>query len=522
MNARQGFFLPSAQLIEEALQLKRAPAAERSLHQFVKHFAWPVLNPGREFLDNWHLAAIAEHLEAVTAGQIARLIINMPFRNLKSTYVSHAWPVWEWIRRPQTQWLTGSYALKVSVRDAVESRRIIQSPIFQRQWTDKFAMTGDQNVKSHYENDRRGHRFVIATDATATGFGGDKIVIDDPISAADANSEAHRLAANEWIRGTVVSRLNNEKSGAIVLVQQRLHDNDPTGVLLKETPGLWETLILPMRHDPKIISLTSLGFKDPRTEPGELLHPARNDEAAVARMEAGLGQYHTQAQLQQRPLARGGGVFDSATLVRIQPAALGRIVHRKVFGDTALKTAERHDYTVFECWGKLADGRIVLLDLVRGKWEGTDLLQCAYDFWLKHASVSGDGQTLRLGALRSFVIEDAASGTGLIQQFKRGLVADAGGVRPARAGDAGVVRIPVTGIKRTKDKTTRFLDAQPHLEAGSVCVLDGQPWLSDLTLELDRITKDDTHDHDDQADPMCDAIDDMLARTRSMYDEAAV
>ena len=153
------------------LQEKTRRDAMVNLHTFLQHYAWPVLQPGTKFVDNWHIHAICEHLEAVSTGQIKRLVINLPFRMLKSTIISQAFPAWEWIKRPHLQYLTASYAKDVATRDAVDSRKIIESQLYQDAWGAKFKMTSDQNVKTRYENDAKGSRVVTATDAAGTGFG---------------------------------------------------------------------------------------------------------------------------------------------------------------------------------------------------------------------------------------------------------------------------------------------------------------------------------------------------------------
>lgn len=290
-----------------------AEIAKRSLHTFLKDFAWPVLQPGTEFVDNWHIGAICEHLEAVSRGEIKRLIINMPFRMLKSTIISQAWPAWEWIGQPSIQYLTASYAKDVATRDATDSRRIIESQAYREAYGSVFRMTSDQNVKTRYENDHKGSRVVTATDAAGTGFGGDRIIIDDPISAKEADSEQARMTAIEWWKGTAATRLNNPSAGAIVVVHQRLHQDDLTGYLLQEEKDLgWTHLILPMRYEAENARTTSLGFVDPRTYEGELLSPQRLPEKVVGEMEARLGKYHSAAQLQQNPVSREGTIFKKA------------------------------------------------------------------------------------------------------------------------------------------------------------------------------------------------------------------
>ncbi len=103
---------------------------------------WPWIDPA-PFKDNWHIGCIAEHLEAVSAGQIRRLLINVPPRHMKSIGVSVAWPAWTWIAAPERRFLFTSYAQGLSTRDSVKCRRVIESPIYQRRWGDGFHLTGD-------------------------------------------------------------------------------------------------------------------------------------------------------------------------------------------------------------------------------------------------------------------------------------------------------------------------------------------------------------------------------------------
>lgn len=478
--------LSSLRLSQELLDPARIKAelSRRKLHRFLKDFAWPALQPGTRFIDNWHIGAICEHLEAVKLGQIRRLIVNMPFRLLKSTIISQAFPAWEWIDSPHMQYLTASYAKDIAMRDAVNSRRVIESDAYQAAWSDKFRMTSDQNVKQRYENDKGGSRTISSTDGAATGFGGNRVLVDDPISAKDADSAVARESAVEFWRGSVSTRLNNPAEDAIVVVHQRLNEGDLTGYILAEEKG-WEHLILPMRYEPEYRKTTSIGFQDPRTVEGELLFPARLDEAAVSAIERTIGSHHVAAQLQQRPNKRGGKIIKGEWFKRY--SVLPKMIYRKIYADTAQKTKERNDYTVFECWGLGEDGRIYLLDLLRDKWEAPELKRKAIDFWAKHLP-----EGVLSGALRKMCIEDKASGTGLIQDIQK---------------DG---KIPVEAIQRATDKLVRVMDGVGFIEAGLVCIPEDAPWVADFIAECEAFTDNDSHAHDDQIDPLMDAIKDML------------
>jgi predicted phage terminase large subunit-like protein len=335
----------------------QAERGRRSLHYFLRTFAWPALQPATPFQDNWHIGAICEHLQAVAAGQIQRLVINMPFRHLKSTIVSQAFPAWDWIGHPSRQFLTASYAMDVAIRDAVDARRIIDSPAYREAYGHLWHLTSDQNVKSRYENSKRGARTVTATDSAGTGFGGDIRIVDDPVSAKKADSELALNASIEWWKGTMATRANDPTNGPAVIVHQRLNPRDLTGYLLAEETG-WEHLVLPMRFDPALAKTTSLGYVDPRKEPGELLHPARLGEDAAGKLEKSLGAYHRNAQLQQNPEPRSGIIFarDAWRYWRVRPD----VDEVAITVDCSFKDLDSSDFVAIQAWGRKGANRYLL------------------------------------------------------------------------------------------------------------------------------------------------------------------
>ena len=224
----------------KAASLKEAVAfeinkrkAENSLIEFMRQ-AWDIIEPGTTYVDGWHLHAICDHLQAVSEGKIRNLIINMPPRHCKSILVAVMWPVWTWIRHPEFRWLYASYSGNLSMRDSLKCRRLIQSAWFQERWGEKFGLIGDQNTKTFYENDKYGYRFATSVGGTTTGMGGSAIVVDDPHSAMEAQSDVIREGVLEWWDQAMSTRLNNPKTGAKVIVMQRLHERDLTGHLLKQ------------------------------------------------------------------------------------------------------------------------------------------------------------------------------------------------------------------------------------------------------------------------------------------------
>lgn len=167
-----------------SIEALRKSVAEDSLYQFVKQ-AWHIIEPGKPFVDNWHLRLLCAKLEAVSRREIKRLIINVPPRSGKSSIACALWPVWTWLRDPSHQWLTISHSSTFATRDALKSRRVIESPWFQSRWGHKFELTGDQNQKTRYENDKRGYRIALGITAGITGEGGDCVAGDS-------------LVATEW------------------------------------------------------------------------------------------------------------------------------------------------------------------------------------------------------------------------------------------------------------------------------------------------------------------------------------
>jgi predicted phage terminase large subunit-like protein len=213
--------------------------------------------------------------------------------------------------------------------------------MYQRCYGHRFHLVGDQNEKTRYENDKRGQRVVTSTESAGTGFGGNRIIIDDPISAREATSESAIQAGIDWWKGTGVTRLNDPENDAIIVVHQRLNVRDLTGHLLSEEPGVWDQLILPMRFEREHSKVTSIGWKDPRTQEGELLHPGRLGENAVTQIETTMGVYHTQAQLQQRPDPAGGVMFKTEKIEVVAPEAVPKVGIRWVRGwDFAGTSAE--------------------------------------------------------------------------------------------------------------------------------------------------------------------------------------
>ena len=243
-------------------------AASASMYEFVKQ-SWHVVEPGVPFVVSWHIEEICEHLEAITAGQLRKLLINIPPRHSKSTIVSVMWPMWEWLTDPAHKYLCASYSGNLSIRDNLKARRLIQSPWYQERWGHLIKLSGDQNAKQRFENDRTGYRLATSVGGTATGEGGSRLILDDPHSAQEAQSDTIRASALEWFDVVWSTRLNDPKRDAMVTIMQRLHERDISGHILEDIGG-WEHLLIPAEWD-GVRRKTSLGGYDPRQTKGELI-----------------------------------------------------------------------------------------------------------------------------------------------------------------------------------------------------------------------------------------------------------
>lgn len=336
-----------------------------SLSSFTKA-AWHVLEPGQPYKHGWHLDALSEHLEAVTSGQILRLLINVPPGTMKSLSVGVMWPAWEWGPKglPHMRYLGTSHSHPLAVRDNLKMRRLVTSEWYQQRWGDQVTLMPDQNAKTKFENTATGFREAMSFTGL-TGSRGDRVLIDDPLSVDGANSDAEREGVNDTFRESVPTRLNNPDRSAIVVVMQRLHENDPSGLILANDFG-YEHLMLPMEFEPERRCRTSIGFVDPRQHEGELLFPERFPREVVERDKKVMLSYAVAGQFQQRPAPREGGLFKAEWLKPCQMKDLPKRDTLTVYGgsDYAV-TANGGDYTVHGVIGLDAQGRMWLLDLWR-------------------------------------------------------------------------------------------------------------------------------------------------------------
>lgn len=478
----------SPAIVLELIKLERLRrAAEASLYEFVKQ-SWDTVEPGIPFVPSWHIEAICEHLEAVSSGDIRRLLINIPPRHSKSTIVSVMWPMWEWIRSPEQKFLAASYSGTLSIRDNLKARRLIQSPWYQERWGHVFTLSGDQNAKQRFENDHTGYRIATSVGGTATGEGGSRLILDDPHGAQDAQSDVMRNSSLEWFDQVWSTRLNNPKTDAMVVVMQRLHEKDISGHILNDLSG-WEHICIPAEWDGKARK-TKLGPYDPRKVEGELICPDRFGPAEIEQLKISLGTYGSAGQLQQRPAPAGGGILKT-DFFRIWPStrAMPDLFYIVQSYDTAFTEKTTGDPTGCCVWGVFEHEKtrnVLLLDCWNEHLGYPALKKRVMDDW--QARYGGEKDNVMKPSRRPDVIlvEAKGSGQSLLQDLRL----------------SNIPAVPYNPGKA--DKTARAHMASPLLEAGVFWVLESaknkgraRTWVDPFLKQLEQFP---AGEHDEMVD----------------------
>ena len=486
--------LSPAVLLDLVKRERERRAASASLYEFIKQ-SWPVVEPGVPFIASWHIEAICEHLEAITSGELRKLLINIPPRHSKSTIVSVMWPMWEWLAQPEQKFLCASYSSTLSIRDNLKARRLVQSPWYQERWGHMFALAGDQNAKQRFENDKTGYRIATSVGGTATGEGGSRLILDDPHSAQEAQSDVVRESSLEWFDVVWSTRLNDPKRDAMVTIMQRLHEKDVSGHILQDIGG-WEHLCIPAEWDGKA-RRTSLGPYDPRKVKGELICPERFGEKEITELKQLLGQYGAAGQLQQDPQPAEGGILKTK-FFNTWPAdrALPQFEYILQSYDCAFTEKTTGDPTACTVWAVFTHAgarQVMLIDAWDEHLSYPELRKRAIKDW----GTEYGGTTVEDGLRTArrpdrVLIEAKASGQSLLQDMRLAGV-PAIGYNPGNA-----------------DKVSRAHQVAPTLELGLLWIPEsrknpGQP-VSWAEAFLKQVGKFPVAEHDDYVDTMTQAV----------------
>jgi predicted phage terminase large subunit-like protein len=425
------------------------------------------LDPQTTYAHNWHIDLLADRLTQVFEGKLRRLIITVPPRSLKSICASVGFPSWVLGKDPSKRIICASYGQELANKLARDTAAIMTSDWYRRAFATRLA--AQRSAAADFETTQRGGRMATSVGGVLTGRGGDIIIIDDPLKPDEAPSEAQRQAANDWFDNTLYTRLNDKRTGAIVIIMQRLHLDDLVGhVLEKES---WEVINLPAiaQDDESWEYATFLGPTRYARSVGELLHPHREPREVLDGLRGALGEYSFSAQYLQAPVPLGGGIVKAEWLSYYEdkPEKFDTIVQS---WDTANKESELADYSVCTTWG-VKGKKLYLLHVLRKRMQYPEL---------KRAVVA----QAQAWNPESILIEDKASGVQLVQELRETMSR-------------------VKGIKCEGDKLMRMLAQTPEIENGNVLLPRQAPWLPDYVQELTTFPK---AKYDDQVDSTAQAL----------------
>jgi predicted phage terminase large subunit-like protein len=432
------------------------------------------LNPQAEFMPSPYIELLAATLEKCRSGMTKRLIINMPPRTLKSHAASVAFSAWLLGHDPSKQIICASYGQDLADKHARDCRTLINSA-FYRSLFPQTRLSADKTSVNDFMTTDQGFRMATSVNGVLTGRGADVIILDDILKPDDALSETRRRSANDWYFNTLLSRLNRKEKGVIIIVMQRLHQEDLVGEVLERED--WEVLSLPAiaHEDEHHVIESPLGTGIFRRAKGEALHPERESLTTLERIRQTVGEYIFQSQYQQSPVPIEGGTIQREWLRSYEPAELPeRFTFILQSWDTANKSGEFNDFSVCTTWG-MFNRQFYLLDVFRKRVNYPNLKRAVIDQTKRHKP-------------NKILIEEKSSGISLVDDLRsEGIY----GIEPYK---------PAPGT----DKLMRLAAQSIKFEQGHVFLPARAPWLDDFVRELTGFpgTK-----YDDQVDSTSQALD---------------
>lgn len=412
--------------------------------------AFQTLAPGDRYLTNWHIDAVVHELLRVHRGENRRLIVTQPPRSLKSICASVAYVAWSLGHDPSHRFACVSYSYDLAATFARQFRAVVTSDWYRALFPN---MRLAKDTEAECVTTRGGGRFAVPVGGSFTGRGADTVIIDDPLKADDAQSEKGRRAVNDWYGSTLLSRLDDKETGAIILVMQRLHEDDLAGKLLRE--GGWHHLDLPAIADEDQEIAIGPGAVHRRLR-GDALHPMRESLPLLEEIRREMGSLAFSAQYLQRPVPLGGNLV-KREWIKWHEATPDQGPGAQIVQswDVASTTADTSNWSVCTTWSMV--GRSYsLIDLWRGRLEFPHLARKLIALALEHSP-------------NRILVEQAGPGLHLIQHL--------------RANPEPGIPLPV-GIKPHADKVVRMEAQSARFEAGQVRLPRDAPWLGELLHEI--------------------------------------
>jgi predicted phage terminase large subunit-like protein len=455
----------------------------QDLHSFI-NLAFNLLNSDAKLIGNWHLQALTHQLSLVESGKLKRLIVTMPPRHLKSFVTTTSFPAWVLGKDPSKRIITASYSQELASTHTRQFRRLVETP----NYADLFGalqFKGGKNSATELETTNGGGRLATSVGGTLTGRGGDIIIIDDPIKTDAAMSEAERENVINWFNQTVSTRLDNPSEGAIIIVMQRLHDNDLVGHLLTKDPENWTVLNIPAIAQEGQTYKTGYGPTHTYTSrPDEVLCEERMSRQNLESLRQQVGTRAFSAQYLQQPTPTDGTIVKRNWLRLYDVLPTGDDVHAIVQSwDTAYETGKSNDYSVCSTWLVSPKG-LFLKHVYREKLEFPHLLRKVEQLAIEHRA-------------NEVLVEDIGSGKSLRQTV-------AANLRKQKI----IARTPVA------DKQTRLTAVSHMFENGTVALPQQAEWLDSYIKEL---TGFPAGQHDDQVDSTSQFLDYIASKTVGYY-----
>lgn len=468
-------------------QQEQASAHGLTLEDFVRE-AWSILEPVSPLVWNWHLSLICDYLTLIrdkkfrNLGQeLEGIIFNVPPRTMKSLLISVFFPIWVWTTDPSRRFMFVSYSEKLSTQHSVFRRSVIESDWYQKYWGSVFSFSRDQNVKSHYENSKRGTMFSTGMQATATGMGGDVLIFDDPLSPDQAISQVEREAVNLRFDTTFRSRINDPATGVKIIIMQRLHELDLTGHVLARESHRWRHLSLPAIAEKDEDMKSPLHGPVKTLHAGDLLWPARLPQSFLDSQRVGMGSWAFTGQYQQSPAPLDGGII-KRQWVRFYRQLPEHFEFMVQSWDCTFSGGSDNDFVAGQVWAR-SGGKYFMLPY--RTYERLDFGPTMAAIKTCHA---------KFPQAHAVLIEDKANGPAIISELQKEI--------------AVVVAINPEGGKIARAQATA-----PLWEAGSIELPDPQvfgiDWIEDYLHNICAFPK---AAHDDDMDATSQALIYMRSR----------